>query len=126
MNNNQNNGKSNRTCSYCGKYGHKESKCRNKKRDEESANVACEEHEVVFNCVEETSMKCVECDGKDSDIFVATNTWIADSGASCHMTNSDEDLTDVKMIDEFVKIGNGKEMRATKIEHPDNHATSIF
>jgi len=67
-NNNQNNGKSNRTCSYCGKYGHKESKCRNKKRDEESANVACEEHEVVFTCVEETSMKCVECDGNDSDI----------------------------------------------------------
>ena len=122
MNNNQNNGKSNRTCSYCGKYGHKESKCRNKKRDEESANV----HEVVFNCVEETSMKCVEYDGKDSDISVATKTWIADSGASCHMTNSDEDLSDVKMIDDFVKIGNGKEMRATKIEHPDNHATSIF
>ena len=69
-------------------------------------------------------MKCVECDGKDSDIFVATNTWIADSGASCHMTNSDEDLTDVKMIDEFVKIGNGKPYWG--IEHPDNHATSIF
>ena len=70
-NNNQNNGKSNRACSYCGKYGHKESKCRNK-RDEESANVACEEHEVVFTCVEETSMKCVECDSKNSDISVAT------------------------------------------------------
>jgi len=31
------------------------------------------------------------------------------------MTNSDEDMTDAKIIDEFVKIGNGKEMRATKI-----------
>ena len=51
----------------------------------------------------------------NSNIFVATNTWIADSGASCHMTNSDEDMTDAKIIDEFVKIGNGKEMRATKI-----------
>ncbi len=33
------------------------------------------------------------------------------------MTNIDEDLTDVKTINEFVKIGNGKEMRATKIGH---------
>jgi len=115
MDNNQNHGKSNRTCNYCGKYGHKESNCRNKKRDEESANVVCEEHEFVFNCVEETGMKCVECDRKNSNIFVATNTWIADSGASCRMTNSDEDMNDAKMIDEFVKIGNGKEMRATKM-----------
>ena len=38
----------------------------------------------------------------------------ANSSASCHMTNSDKDLTDVKTIDEFVKIGNGKEMRETK------------
>jgi len=114
-NNNQQNAKSNRTCNYCGKYGHKESNCRNKKRDEESANIACEEYEVVFNCVEETGMKCVECDRENSNIFVAANTWITDSGVSCHMTNSDKDMTDAKIIDEFVKIGNGKEMRATKI-----------
>jgi len=114
-NNNQQKAKSNRTCNYCGKYGHKETNCRNKKRDEESANVACEEYEVVFNCVEETGMKCVECDRENSNIFVAANTWIAESGATCHMTNSDVDMTGVKIIDEFVKIGNGKEMRATKI-----------
>ena len=71
-------------------------------------------------------MKCVECDGKDSGISVATNTWIADSGASCHMTNSDEDLTDVKLIDEFVKIGNGKEMRATKIGHVNGKTTRWY
>ena len=61
-NNNQENAKSNRTCNYCGKYGHKESNCRNKKRDEESANVACEEYEIAFNCVEEIGMKGVEYD----------------------------------------------------------------
>ena len=33
----------------------------------------------------DTSTKCVECDDKDSDISVATNTWIADSGASCRI-----------------------------------------
>jgi len=112
---NQKSGKFNRTCNYCGKYGHKESNCRNKKRDEENANIACEEYEVVFNCVEETGMKCVECDRANSNIFVATNTWIADSGESFYMTNSDEDMTDEKTMDEFVKIGNRKEMRATKI-----------
>lgn len=55
-----------------------------KKQDEENAYIACEQHEVVFNCAEETSMKCVECYGKDNDISVATNTWIANSSASCH------------------------------------------
>ena len=53
-----------------------------KKQDEENAYIACEQHEVVFNCAEETSMKCVECYGKDNDISVATNTWIANSSAS--------------------------------------------
>ena len=61
--NNQNNGNSKRICSHCGKYGHNENKYRNKKQDEENANIACEQHEVVFNCVEETCMKRVECDG---------------------------------------------------------------
>ncbi len=41
--------------------------------------------------------------------------WILDSGASCHYCQSLEGLTDVKDIDESIKIGNGGSMQACKI-----------
>jgi hypothetical protein len=40
---------------------------------------------------------------------------ILDSGATCHYCWSVEGLTDVKEIDESIKIGNGDSMKATKI-----------
>ena len=36
------------------------------------------------------------------------NIWIADSGASCHMTNSLEGMTDLKTDYSKIKIGSGK------------------
>lgn len=41
--------------------------------------------------------------------------WIGDSGASCHMTCSDEGMFDCRQIQSSVKIGNGKTLSATKI-----------
>jgi hypothetical protein len=46
---------------------------------------------------------------------IAPNTWLADSGASCHLTNSDEGMFDVEVISSPVKIGNGKALTATKL-----------
>ncbi len=43
------------------------------------------------------------------------NTWIVDSRASTHMGNSNEGMTDMKLIDPPVQIGNGTTMHATKI-----------
>jgi Reverse transcriptase (RNA-dependent DNA polymerase)/gag-polypeptide of LTR copia-type len=43
------------------------------------------------------------------------DTWLADSGASCHMGNSDEGMFDVTPIDEPITLGNGKSLRATKV-----------
>jgi hypothetical protein len=37
----------------------------------------------------------------------ANDLWILDSGASCHYCRSVEGLTDVKEINEWIKIGNG-------------------
>jgi hypothetical protein len=45
----------------------------------------------------------------------ANDLWILDSGASCHYCQSAEGLTDVKEINELIKIGNGDSMKATKI-----------
>ncbi|MGL5934164.1 MAG: hypothetical protein ACRCZI_00925 [Cetobacterium sp.] len=43
------------------------------------------------------------------------DTWLADSGASCHMGNSDVGMIDAKPIDEPITLGNGKTLRATKV-----------
>jgi hypothetical protein len=37
----------------------------------------------------------------------SSDLWILDSGASCHYCRSLEGLTDVKEINESIKIGNG-------------------
>jgi hypothetical protein len=46
---------------------------------------------------------------------IGPNTWLANSGASCHLTNSDDGMFDVQVISSPVKIGNGKALTATKI-----------
>jgi hypothetical protein len=43
------------------------------------------------------------------------NTWIADSGASCHMGPTDDGMYDTTEIDNPIKIGNGRTLRAIKI-----------
>ena len=42
------------------------------------------------------------------------NTWIGDTRATLHMVNSDKGMTEVKIINEHIKMGNGKFMTATK------------
>jgi hypothetical protein len=45
----------------------------------------------------------------------SSDMWIIDSGASCHYYQSAEGLTDVKEIDESIKIGNGNSTKSTKV-----------
>jgi hypothetical protein len=47
--------------------------------------------------------------------YFTRDTWLADSGASCHMGNSDEGMFDITSIDEPITLGNGKSLRATKV-----------
>jgi hypothetical protein len=51
--------------------------------------------------------------------------WILDSGVSCHYCRSVEGLTDVKEIDESIKIGNGDSMKAIKIRNLKCKVTQI-
>jgi hypothetical protein len=55
----------------------------------------------------------------------ANDLWILDSGASCHYCRSVEWLTDVKEIDESIKIGNSDSMKATKIGNLKCEVTQI-
>jgi hypothetical protein len=45
------------------------------------------------------------------------NLWIADTGASCHMTCSPEEVFECVDIDEDIKLGDGKYIKATKVGH---------
>jgi hypothetical protein len=55
----------------------------------------------------------------------ANDLWILDSGADCHYCRSVEGLTDIKEIDESIKIGNGDLMKATKIGNLKYEVTQI-
>jgi hypothetical protein len=46
----------------------------------------------------------------------SNDLWILDSVAGCHYCQSVEGLTDVKEINESIKIGNGDSMKAKKLE----------
>jgi hypothetical protein len=45
----------------------------------------------------------------------SSDMWILDNGGSCHYCRSVEGLTDVKEIDESIKILNGDSMKEIKI-----------
>jgi hypothetical protein len=45
------------------------------------------------------------------------NLWIANTGASCHMTCSPKGMFDCVDIDEDIKLGDGKYIKATKVGH---------
>jgi hypothetical protein len=55
----------------------------------------------------------------------ANDLWILENGARCHYYQSVEGLTDVKEIDESIKIGNGDSMKSTKIRNSKCEVTQI-
>jgi hypothetical protein len=50
---------------------------------------------------------------------------ILDSGASCHYCRSVEGLTDIKEVDESIKIGNSDSMKSIKIGNLKCDVTQI-
>jgi gag-polypeptide of LTR copia-type len=94
-------------CTYCKKKGHAESYCFKKKKDdkakkkEESADIA-----LTTLCLEDMALSAIL---KEKDFF------LCDSGASSHMTNSDEGLVDVTSINREVTLRNGSVVKATKM-----------
>jgi hypothetical protein len=55
----------------------------------------------------------------------SSDMWILDSGAGCHYCQSAEGLTDVKEIDESIKIGNGNSMKSAKIRNLKCEVTQV-
>jgi hypothetical protein len=95
------------TCTYCKRVGHRESQCFSKARDErDAANAAVRGGTtqlsqpstgkavnfgltVLETCLEAASL---------STTHGNSNSWIADTGTSCHMTCSDEGMFNCKTI----------------------------
>jgi len=65
-----------------------------------AANAAINTKNVVFMAIEGHKK-------------LTDDTWIADSGATCHIMNSLDRMFDIKCIQENVKIGMGEETYAT-------------
>ena len=76
------------------------------KRKTCNANEPSTIEETVLTTMDDT---CMTNSGK-----FTTEMWIGDTGATSHMTNNDKGLTNVQVINERIKMGNGKFMIATK------------
>jgi hypothetical protein len=69
----------------------------------------------------ETKVKFNIKETKDELAFMAQQSkvkhqiFIGDSGASCHMVSDDTNMFDTKTIKEFITIGNGETVKATKV-----------
>ena len=119
-NDNENKGKGkkrfNGNCDFCGKPGHKKANCW-LKQAADKANVTTEQDETwdVVLTVSETVANDVALLNKSEQDKFNKNTWVCDSGATCHMRNNDDGMFDVKNIDENIVVGSGKTVKATKI-----------
>ncbi len=105
------------TCFLCGEQGYK-----------------------VFNCPKNLhTAKCMQenqvqehlliCEDAESDIVsqqkydvFCEDTWIADSGATSHMTNNGDGMCDIVEYNSSVKVGNGKNISIT---HKGKHDVLI-
>ena len=70
------------------------------------------EQELGFYSLE---LMCNTIDWKSDINQITPNTWLSDTGSSCHMTNSKEGMFDCSPITSHIKMGNGKSMTATLV-----------
>jgi hypothetical protein len=99
-------------CTYCCRPGHIKGNCyklKNKLNRKSSTSNNGGQGERILNS-NDVAFTIITMKNN-----FANDLWILDSGASCHYCRSVEGLTDVKEINELVKIGNGDLMKATKI-----------
>ena len=115
-------------CFYCKKKGHRISNC-NKLKQKEQANVGVESgsgrgHQNSRSGDERSTTSEVGLgvlDHKFAEVGLlkmdsgTQHLFVADSGASCHLTGSLEGMVDCLKICDYVTVGNGKAVEATVI-----------
>jgi len=113
----QRNRRFNGKCRYCNIFGHKEADCFKKKRENQNNNNNNggnnnDNNNSQDNDVAEVVLMAEEKYSKD---IIRPDTWLGDTGASCHMRNNDDGMYETHLINEEITIGNGKSMRAIKV-----------
>ena len=94
------------TCFLCGEQGHKVFNC---PKNPHTANCMEEKHEHLLICEDVGSD--IVCEQKYDAL--CKDTWIADSGATSHMTNNGDGMYDIEEYNSSVKVGNGKNISIT-------------
>jgi hypothetical protein len=123
-------------CRNCGEYRHKVAYCKKNDKNEETSMSRSRENS-------EKDVKCTYCNRKGHTVDVCRikqsveakkkrnkttlevlmaakqsdnkgHLWIGDSGASSHMTNSDEGLYDIEESNQVIIVGNGEKLKALK------------
>lgn len=122
-NNNNNNGqftkkpRFNGNCRYCNKFGHKEQDCftkKNNKSKSESANVSNENKSTKSEVILTATEYCLSVSNNNDN---NDNIWVGDSGASSHMVNSLNGVSNIVDIDTQIKIGDSNFLSAPKKGH---------
>jgi len=103
-------------CFFCKKLGHKLQDCRQKKAETKTANVT-----------QETALMAMTTNA------VSETTWIADLGATCHITNDLTGLYDIEHVETPVTLGDRTTVTAMmnaklklKMEGPEGPTTVML
>jgi hypothetical protein len=130
-------------CWTCGKYGHKSRNCTEKRQESGTSTSTSENTKYCGYCKKHTNHTIEDCykrknaekkkqqqaekanaatENEEAMVTIEycnavqdePNYWIGDSGATSHMTNSTDWLTEIEDIDVNVKLGDGSIVKATK------------
>jgi Reverse transcriptase (RNA-dependent DNA polymerase) len=109
-----------RYCTYCKRNNHTVDFCWKKKADEGKTNIKSDKDNdksraavmMIAISRNEVEMLMSTTDGPQSLTF---NTFICDSGASCHMRNSLDGMTDLEPHEQPITVGNNETMYSSYI-----------
>ena len=107
-------------CTHCGRWGHKYTDCWYYKKQQDRQKNNGESINVTSETKEEKDVALITENptGNENALFcteIHEDVWIADSGASSHMTNTLQGIYNHRRISSKVKIGSSKYVDANII-----------
>jgi hypothetical protein len=113
-NNHNNNNKTGVVCLGCGKPGHIKPNCPDKHKNESVAAAVTEDMILLSSTIDFQHVSDIAVPAMSSDKLLPT-TWIADSGATVHITNSPSGFENCTPSNKEIIVGNGLSMKVKQI-----------